>query len=290
MHQTNNDIKAMLQSASGIFPVLPIGAKPLIMGVLNITPDSFSDGGRFFNPEKAVEHGLSMADQGADIIDVGGESTRPGAEAIDTDEEIERIVPAIERLKKKIAIPISIDTRRAEVAELACQAGASVINDISGLNYDERIAEVAHKYDAYLILMHMKGTPETMQKDIHYDDLIGEISSFLKNAAAKAMSHGVDKAKIIIDPGIGFGKTVEHNFSIIKNIHGFVRLGYPVMIGASRKSFIGKSLDLPVEQRLEGSLAAAIMAVLKGAAIVRVHDVLATARALKIVDKINEAE
>lgn len=268
---------------------LPIGKTPLVMGILNVTPDSFSDGGKYYHIDKAVAQAMLMVEQGADIIDIGGESTRPGAAAVSIDNEIDRVIPVIDKLKGKIEIPVSIDTRKAEVAEEACRAGAAIINDVSGLEYDERIAEVAVKYNTYLVLMHMRGAPETMQKDIHYDDLIGEIAEFLKKAALKAQKFGLPKNKIIIDPGIGFGKTVEHNFRIIKNISEFSKLGYSVLIGTSRKSFIGKTLDLQVDQRLEGSLAAAVGAVLYGADIIRVHDVLPTVRALKIAAKIKEA-
>jgi dihydropteroate synthase len=270
--------------------VLPIGERPLVTGILNVTPDSFSDGGRFDSVDKAVKQAFLMASQGADIIDIGGESTRPGANPVSIDEELERVLPVIEVLQGKIDIPISIDTRKSEVAREACRAGATIINDVSGLRNDKRIAEVAREYSTYLVLMHMRKTPETMQIEIHYDDLIGEISDFLLKAIDKALEVGVPKNRIIIDPGIGFGKTVEHNFSILKNIATFKNLGFPVLIGVSRKSFIGKTLDLPVDERLEGSLAAALYAVLNGASIIRVHDVLPTIRALKIIEIINGAD
>ena len=195
----------------------------------------------------------------------------------------------LEKLQGKLELPISIDTKKSAVAREACRAGASVINDVSALRNDEKILDVAREFDTYLILMHMRGTPATMQHDIYYDNLIGDISDFLRVAAAKAIAAGIAQNKIIIDPGIGFGKTVEHNFSLLKNIPAFGRLGYPVMIGASRKSFIGKTLDLPLAERLEGSLAAAVYAALNGAAIVRVHDVAQTVRALKIIEGITKA-
>jgi dihydropteroate synthase len=264
--------------------------RPLVMGILNVTPDSFSDGGKYLDTSSAIERGLAMISEGADIIDIGGESTRPGAKHVDSAEEIGRVLPVIEKLAERITAPMSIDTRKAEVAEAACGAGATIINDISGLQNDERLAEVAKEHGAYLILMHMRGTPETMQDNIHYDDLIGEISRFLTEAANNAIRLGVSQNKIIIDPGIGFSKTVEHNFLIIKKLSQLTQLGYPVMIGVSRKSFIGKSLDLPVEERLEGSLAAAIYAALQGVVIVRAHDVLQTARALKIISLIERAD
>lgn len=266
------------------------GGRALLMGILNVTPDSFSDGGRFIEPAKAIEHALRMAEEGADIVDIGGESSRPGAQEVSAGEELDRVMPVIEGLKGKLNKPISIDTRRSAVARAACQAGAVMINDISGLQNDPQIAATAAEFGAWLVLMHMRGTPATMQLDIHYDDLLGEIVSFLESAADKAMAAGVAKSKIIIDPGIGFGKTTGHNLTILKNLNRFVNLGYPVLIGVSRKSFIGNTLGLPVEQRLEGSLAAALYAVLKGAAIVRAHDVLETRRALKIIEAIEEAE
>jgi len=259
------------------------------MGILNITPDSFSDGGQYIDPNKAAQHAITMVEQGADIIDIGGESTRPGSEMVSVSQEIERVVPVIEMIRQKSAIPISIDTRKAEVAAKACQAGAVIINDVSGLAFDPRIAEVARDYDAYLILMHSRGTPENMQSLLEYKDLITEIVEFLENAAKQAIKAGVGRDKIIIDPGIGFAKTVEHNFRIIKRIKRFTDTGYPVLIGASRKSFIGKTLDLPTDQRLEGSLAAAVCAYIYGADIIRVHDVLETVRALRIAVKIKEA-
>jgi dihydropteroate synthase len=264
--------------------------RPLVMGVLNITPDSFSDGGKYFDSEKAIEHGLALSAEGADIIDIGGESTRPGAQSVDSAEEMKRVLPVIEKLANSISIPVSIDTRKADVAESACRAGATIINDISGLQNEIRIADVAKRHGAYLVLMHMRGTPENMQQGIHYNNLLDEISTFLSDAATKAITAGCPKNKIIIDPGIGFGKTVEHNFFILKKLSQLTQLGYPVMIGVSRKSFIGKSLDLPVEERLEGSLAAAVYAALHEVAILRVHDVSPTVRALRIIGLIERAD
>jgi dihydropteroate synthase len=272
---------------AGIY--LPFEKRPLIMGILNVTPDSFSDGGQYYDRDKAIEHGLAMVEQGADIIDIGGESTRPGAAEVTVEEEIGRVIPIIEKIKASSGVPISIDTRKAEVAESACSAGAVIINDISALRHDAKIAEVAARHGTYLILMHMRGTPATMQTLLDYNDLVGEISAFLDAAANVAQAAGVARSRIIIDPGIGFAKTVEHNFRIIKNIPEFKRLGYPVMIGASRKSFIGKTLNLPADERLEGSLAAAVSAFIYGADIIRAHDVLQTVRALKIAARIKEA-
>jgi len=266
-----------------------LGERPLIMGVLNVTPDSFSDGGRYLDPEKALDHAYYMAEAGADILDVGGESSRPGAESVTAEEEIERVIPIIKKLAKKTKLPISIDTVKSEVAENAIDAGATILNDISALRSDDKMAEIAAKGDAYVILMHMRGTPADMQKDTEYRDLIAEISGFLSDAASKAVDRGVKKEKIIIDPGIGFGKSAEGNFIILKNLDKFLNLGYPIMIGASRKSFIGKTLDVDTGERMEGSIAAACYAVLNGADIVRVHDVAETKRALTIIENISTA-
>jgi len=267
-----------------------LGKRPLIMGVLNVTPDSFSDGSRYFDPGRAIDHAFFMVESGADIIDIGGESSRPGAESIPAAEEIERVIPIIKKVWKKIKIPISIDTVKSEVAERAFDAGASILNDISALRMNENMAGLAARNDVYVILMHMRGTPNDMQKNTEYDDIIAEISEFLNESASKAMEQGIKKEKIIIDPGIGFGKSVNGNFTILKNLDIFCRLGYPVLVGASRKSFIGKTLAVEPDQRLEGSIAAACYAVLNGADIIRVHDVVESRRAIAIIEKISTAE
>jgi dihydropteroate synthase len=266
-----------------------LGQRPLIMGIVNVTPDSFSDGGRFLDRDKAALQALKLADEGADIIDIGGESSRPGAERVTVEEELSRVMPVIEAISRKIDIPVSIDTTKSEVASRALDAGASIVNDISALRFDEKIGTVAAEHEAYLILMHMRGTPDTMQKDTKYADIIGEISAFLNSAAQKAIGMGVSPEKIILDPGIGFGKSVDGNFTILKNLHRFLVLGYPLMVGVSRKSFIGKILNLETGERLEGSLAAACYAVLNGADIVRVHDVAATKKALTVLEHITGA-
>lgn len=267
-----------------------LGERPLIMGVLNITPDSFSDGGQFLDPEKALDHAYYLTESGADILDIGGESSRPGSEGISVDEEIERVIPIIKKLAKKLKIPVSIDTVKSEVAERAFDAGASILNDISALRMDEKMAGLAAQNNALVILMHMRGNPAEMQKNTEYDDIIGEISDFLSESALKAIQKGIKREKIIIDPGIGFGKSAEGNLVLLKNLDKFLELGYPVLVGASRKSFIGKALDLPLDQRLEGSVAAACYAVLNGADIVRVHDVVETRRAITIIEKIAAAD
>lgn len=261
--------------------------KTYIMGILNVTPDSFYDGGRFFNPQKAVEHALRMVDEGADIIDVGGESTRPGAQPVSIDEELKRVIPVIEALTKKISIPISIDTYKACVAEEAIKAGATIINDISGLRFDPEMAYIASKYSVPVVLMHIKGTPKDMQKNPHYEALIPEIIEYLRESIIMAKQAGIDENMIVIDPGIGFGKLPEHNLQIIKNLREFCYLGKPILIGVSRKSFIGKVLNEPSpDKRLEGTAAAVTASILNGANIVRVHDVGFMSKIVKVADAI----
>ena len=271
---------------------LDIGNTTRIMGIVNVTPDSFSDGGIFFDSNTAIAQGEKLAEEGADILDIGGESTRPFSEAVPAEEEIRRVVPVIEKLAGRISIPISIDTTKAVVAKYAIEAGASIINDISALRSDEKLANVAAKYGVPVILMHMKGTPKNMQVSPHYDDLLGEIKSFLKDAIERAVKSGIDRAKIIIDPGIGFGKTLEHNILLIKNLQELTDLGVPVLIGPSRKAFIRKILKdkagnepKPHEPVVEtGTQAAVAAAILAGAHIVRVHDVASTVSTVKIID------
>jgi len=266
-----------------------LGNRPLIMGILNVTPDSFSDGGKYFDSKMAVEHALELAACGADILDVGGESSRPGAAPVSLEDELARVIPVVKEICRRIDIPVSIDTNKSEVARRALDVGASVINDISALRVDEKIGQFAADYKSYLILMHMRGTPQNMQDDTHYNDLIGEVSGFLKSSVERAMSFGVSKDRIIIDPGIGFGKSVDGNFVILKNLHRFLELGCPILVGASRKSFIGKALNVDLDGRLEGSVAAACYAVLNGADIIRVHDVAETKQALTVIEKITGA-
>lgn len=265
-----------------------------LMGVLNVTPDSFSDGGRYLDPDTAVAHALRMVDEGADIIDVGGESTRPrstaygeGAEPVDVTEELRRVLPVIERLARVSDVPISIDTYKAEVARRALEAGAVIVNDISGLRFDAEMADVIGQAGASVVIMHIKGTPKTMQLNPAYEDLFGEIKAYLAEGIDKARQAGIKQ--IIIDPGIGFGKQLEHNLRLISGLEQFRSLGYPLLVGASRKSFIGTVLNVPVHERVEGSLAAAVAAVLRGANILRVHDVRETKRAVAIADAIRRA-
>jgi dihydropteroate synthase len=256
------------------------------MGVLNVTPDSFSDGGLYFQKEKAIEHGLRLAQDGADIIDVGGESTRPFSEEVSLQEELDRVVPVVEALSGVVQVPISIDTCKAEVARQALKAGASIINDISALRFDPDIIAVAAKAGVPVILMHMQGTPGDMQKNPFYQNLIPEILNFLKQAMDRAVSGGIKEDIIIVDPGIGFGKTVEHNLEIIKELSQFRVLGRPVLLGTSNKSFIGHLLNKEPHERDTGTMASVAAGVLSGADIVRVHNVKKAVETVRIVDAI----
>lgn len=268
----------------------------VIMGILNVTPDSFSDGGQYYDVDTAVDHAKKMIADGADLIDIGGESTRPGAKTVSVEEELKRVIPVIKQLTKETTIPLSIDTSKAIVAEQAIQAGATMVNDVTALRADPNLAEIINKYDINISLMHMKGRPQSMQKNPTYDDIIEEIKDFLKQRIDFAVDHGIPQNHIIIDPGIGFGKRtgkgIEDNCRIISHLHEFKELDCPILIGASRKRFIGNicndQLPLPASKRLEGSLAAACAAALQGAAIVRVHDVKETRRCLDIIDCIKK--
>jgi dihydropteroate synthase len=268
---------------------LTLGKRTLLMGVLNVTPDSFSDGGLFYDKEKAISRGMMMVEEGADIIDIGGESTRPGSKPLELEEELRRVIPVIKSISAKVDVPISIDTYKSFVAQKAIGAGAEIINDISGLNFDPGLANVASREDVPLVLMHIRGTPETMQKNVHYDSLFSEIIQYLKGSIHTAESAGLDPCQIIIDPGIGFGKTVEDNLFIIRNLPEFRILGKPILLGTSRKSFIGKILNAEVEDRLEGTLSSVAIGVLNGANIIRCHDVLQTRRAIAVADAIRLA-
>jgi len=273
---------------------LELGRQTCIMGVVNVTPDSFSDGGKFYDSDAAVAQSEKLAAEGAAIIDIGGESTRPFSDPVPAEEEIRRVVPVIETLARRISVPISIDTTKAAVARQALEAGASIINDVSALRFDPELAAVAVEFEAPVILMHMLGEPKSMQVEPRYDNLVEEIREFLGNAVERARNLGIPRAKIIVDPGIGFGKTVAHNLLLIKHLQAFASLDAPILIGASRKSFIRKILkdahaeDLPPELPLveTGSQAAAAAAILNGAHIVRVHDVAGTAATAKILDAV----
>ncbi len=265
---------------------LNLGGRVRIMGVLNLTPDSFSGDGLYGDVGAAVERANRLQDEGADVIDIGAESSRPGAKEIPVEEELGRILPVLKKLYRKVKIPISVDTYKFEVAQRALDAGASIINDITGLNYAPAIARLAAGYNAGLVLMHMKGNPRTMQKNPRYKTLIPEIIKYLKNSMRVAYKAGVKTQQIAVDPGIGFGKTLRHNLEILRNLTAFKVLGRPLMVGPSRKSFIGSILDLPVSKRLEGTLACLVVCALNGANILRVHDVKAAKRALEVTEAI----
>jgi dihydropteroate synthase len=265
---------------------LDFTAGPLIMGVLNVTPDSFSDGGEFLDTASAVEHGLQMAADGAAIIDVGGESTRPGAELVPPDEQIKRVGPVIKALREKTDVPISIDAKDVEVARAALDAGASIINDITALS-DERMAELAGERGVPVILMHMLGTPATMQGEPKYQDVVAEVLEYLLARANRAERHGATKENIFIDPGIGFGKTLQHNLSLLKNIDKFVASGYRVLVGTSRKSFIGKITgQKDPAKRIFGTAATVALCAAAGVSILRVHDVAQMADVIKVTKAI----
>jgi dihydropteroate synthase len=268
---------------------LTVGKRTLLMGVLNVTPDSFSDGGLFFDKEKAITHGIRMVEEGADILDIGGESTRPGSKPLELEEELRRVIPVIESLSKEVEVPISIDTYKSAVAQRAIEAGAEIINDISALRFDPNLVQVAVRENTPLILMHIRGTPETMQKNIYYESLFSEILQYLKGSIQMAESAGVAPQQIIVDPGIGFGKTVEDNLLIIKNLFEFRILGKPILLGTSRKSFIGKILNAGGGGRLEGTLSSIAIGVLNGAHVIRSHDVLQAKKAIAVADAIRLA-
>ncbi|MCX5750576.1 MAG: dihydropteroate synthase [Candidatus Saganbacteria bacterium] len=287
------EIKAALHNYSNIPAPIKIGEKEFVfgkrtyvVGVVNITPDSFSDGGKFSGSEDAIKYALKLVEDGADILDIGGESTRPGAQEISVEEEIKRVVPVIQGIRDKSSVPVSIDTRKSKVAKEAIAKGASMVNDISGLRFDSGMAKVVADHAVPVCLMHMRGIPLNMQENIHYDDLIQDVIDFLFESIAIAKNAGILGHKIIIDPGIGFGKTVEQNLEILGKLKEFKVLGYPIMVGTSRKSLIGKTLDLPIEHRLEGTAATVAVAIANGADFVRVHDVCQMGRVVKMTDAV----
>ncbi|MBP1648837.1 MAG: Dihydropteroate synthase [Bacteroidetes bacterium] len=273
---------------------LDFNERSYIMGVLNVTPDSFYDSGRHFDVQRALDHALAMVEEGADIIDVGGESTRPrgsaygvGAIEVPAEEELRRVLPVVEQLVRATDIPISVDTYKSEVAREVLKAGASMINDISGFRFDPLMAEAIGGAGGSAVIMHTSGKPDVMQQRTSYQDLFGEIRAYLQEGIFLGVAAGV--RQILLDPGIGFGKTSEDNFRLVAGLGKFKDLGYPLLVGVSRKSFIGKPLDLPVECRLEGSLAALTGAILNGASVVRVHDVMESKRAAVIADALRRA-
>ena len=275
------------------------GARAAIMGIVNVTPDSFSDGGRFLDPDAAVAHGIELAEQGADVLDVGGESTRPGAAPVPADEELRRVVPVVERLAAATTVPLSVDTTKAAVARAALDGGATIVNDVSAGRSDPEILGVAAAAGAGYVVMHMQGEPRTMQADPRYDDVVAQVGDFLADRIAVARAAGVAEGAIAADPGIGFGKAVEHNLRLLAGLPALAeRVGVPVLVGTSRKTFVGKVLaragaasgDLPVDQREEGTLATVVWAVERGASIVRVHDVLPAVRAVRLLDALHSAD
>ncbi len=263
-----------------------LGLRTWIMRVLNVTPDSFSDGNQYFDKDEAIKKGLHLVEEGSDIIDIGGESTRPGSEPIPAEEEILRTLPVITALRKRTDVLISIDTTKSEVARAALDAGADIINDISALRFDSRMASLAAQEDVPIILMHMKGTPQTMQVKPSYEDALLEIKAFLKESIERAVSSGIKREKIIIDPGIGFGKRLKDNLTLINNLDVLEDLGQPILIGVSRKSFIGTILGSAPQERLEGTIASAILSVIHGAHILRVHDVASVKKAVRVAEAI----
>lgn len=266
-----------------------LGTRTLVMGVLNVTPDSFSDGGKYEQPGVAIEHALAMEQAGADILDLGGESTRPGSQAPSASQELDRILPVLEGLQGRLKIPVSVDTRRAAVAELAVRAGAELINDVSGLKNDSPIAEIAAKYGVPLILMHMRGEPGTMQRGPFARDVMKDVARGLRESAAKARQAGVAKSQIILDPGIGFGKSYSQNYELLEKLRRLAALGYPLLVGSSRKGFLGTTLardgkPAPPEERIWGTAATVTASILGGAHIVRVHDVAEMVQVARVAD------
>jgi dihydropteroate synthase len=270
--------------------LLHLGERTLVMGVINVTPDSFSDGGELFDPVKAVDAGVRMVDEGADILDVGGESTRPGAKALTANEERARVVPVIEALAKRVAVPVSVDTYKAGVAQSALAAGAAIVNDVSGLRYEPALGEVAARHGAALVLMHMRGRPQDMYLQASYHDVVGEVLDELRESIAFATGAGVAREALIVDPGLGFAKEAPHTYEALACIHAFAELGRPVLAGPSRKSFLTKALgsSVPASGRDWGTAAAVTAAALAGAHIVRVHAVAEMVQVVRVADEIRK--
>jgi dihydropteroate synthase len=267
--------------------VLDLGSRTHVMGILNATPDSFSDGGQFAAEDRALAHAREMAAAGADIIDIGGESSRPGALPVTEEEELRRIIPLLERLSAELTVPLSVDTYKSSVARKALEAGAAVINDISGLRFSPDMAKVAADFGAAVVIMHIKGTPRDMQQNPVYRDVVGEVRAYLEEGIELAVRAGVDREKIMVDPGIGFGKNLEHNLTLLNRLDEFKSLGRPIVLGTSRKKFIGTILDIPVpEQRIDGTAATVALGIERGAAVIRVHDVARMAQVARMTDAI----
>ncbi len=262
---------------------------PQVMGVLNVTPDSFSDGGYFLSPDLAITRAIDMLEEGAAVIDVGGESTRPGADPVSVDEELARVMPVIEVLSRELPIPVSIDTYKPEVMRQAVEAGAGMINDVFALQEGDAL-QTAARLDVPVCLMHMLGRPRTMQQAPRYQDVVAEVKSFLKERLDRSMEAGIPRNRLLIDPGFGFGKTLQHNLLLLKDLRELTTLGVPLVAGLSRKSMIGKILDVPVDERVYGSIAAATLAAWQGARLIRVHDVRETQDALRLVRAVSEVD
>jgi dihydropteroate synthase len=269
---------------------LDFSRRTLVMGILNVTPDSFYDGGRRQDPHRAIADGVAMVERGAAIVDIGGESSRPGARSVDADEELGRVIPVVRGLRREVTVPISIDTYKSSVALAALDAGADIVNDISALRFDDAMTALVAREQVPVVLMHMQGTPRTMQLEPRYRDVVDEVKNFLAAQVRQALDAGIKANRLIIDPGIGFGKTLVHNLELLRRLPVLEALGYPLLVGASRKAFIGKILNADTQDRLEGSVAAAVAAVLGGAHILRVHDVNETVRAVRIADALRYGE
>jgi dihydropteroate synthase len=255
-----------------------------VMGIVNVTPDSFSDGGQFDTLDRALGHARQLIDDGADLLDIGGESTRPGSDPVPADEELRRVIPVIEGIRSFSSVPLSIDTTKSEVARAALRSGANVINDISGTTFDPKMTDAVAEHGAILVIMHMLGTPKTMQQDPHYDDVVREVRQWLDERAATLRSRGIQR--LVVDPGFGFGKRLADNFQLLARLDSLRTLGYPLLVGTSRKSFLGALFNAPPEDRLEGTLISNILAVMKGATILRVHDVRQVRRALSFLQAV----
>jgi dihydropteroate synthase len=268
--------------------MIALGPSPLIMGIVNVTPDSFSDGGKYYEPDCAAEHALRLAREGADIIDIGGESSRPGSDPVSVEEEKTRVLPVLERLLRKISVPVSIDTCKSEVADAALERGAAIVNDITALRGDSRMASLCADKGAGVVLMHMKGDPRTMQIEPGYEDVVEEVSLFFEERIRMAEAAGIDRQSIVLDPGIGFGKNLGHNLSLLRSLPLFLeRHTRPILVGISRKRFIGELTGEPVEDRLSGTIGAVVASALKGASILRVHDVAQCRAALRVAEAIH---
>ncbi len=283
-------IRASARTIPGAHRSLIYRGRPLIMGILNVTPDSFSDGGAYVKTADAVRRGVQMAAEGADLVDIGGESTRPGAQAVPIAEELRRTIPVIRQLAREVRVPLAIDTMKAEVALRAVDAGASIVNDVSALGADPAMAAVVARARAAVVLMHMQGRPRTMQRRPAYRDAAADVQRFLRDAARRAEAAGISRTRILIDPGLGFGKTLRHNLTLMQHLTDLVRLGYPVVVGPSRKSFIGATLGADVKDRLAGTLACVASAWWQGVHLVRVHDVRDTRQLLLMLEAVRPTD